>query len=330
MRPKDMLDLRGDLAAKVSNPTFRQGMAGIIVHGKTIIDHKNANQIVDYLPRTAATAENFFVIPEMSDLVQYASSVLDSTDVADVTLAPSRSGFAYFEKPLELIDIRQKRVLVHALMWDTSIDGSLVAHMWNDEYALPDDAALTKRKDIEEDLPVGLSISDKKWEDWMRVQGRWGYAGIVVYKDGSPIGDERLEVSEDLARQFEDVEGVSPEKFSNPHRLVHAFWLLLSQTLTAREVERGDRKMARRMKQMGVPNEVTVITFRRVDYDPKMEGAAKVEWNHRWLVRGYWRWQPYKNEEGDWARKRIWINPHVKGPVDKPLVITQKINAFVR
>jgi hypothetical protein len=329
MRPKDMLDLRADFAVKVSNPAYRQGMAGIIKSGAAITDFQEAMRIVDWAPRSAKTAENFFVIPEMSDLVQYASSVLDSSDVADVTLAPSRSGFAYFQKALRLIDIRQKDVLVHALLWDTAIDGTLVVHMWNDEYNEPDDAATSRAKEGVE-MPPGFSISDKKWEDWLRVQGRWGYAGIVIYADGSQIGDEKLDVSEELARQYQDVEGIVPEKFSNPHRLVHAFWLLLSQTLTAREIERGDRRVARRMKQMGVPNEVTIITFRRTEYDPKMEGAARVEWNHRWLVRGYWRWQPYKNDEGQWAKKRIWINPHVKGPVDKPLVITQKINAFVR
>lgn len=327
MRPKDMLDLRGDLAAKVSNPAYRQAMAEVIVSGTAISDYKKASHVVDYAPKTAAVAENFFVIPEMSDLVQYASSVLDSTDVEDVTLAPSRAGFAYFEKPLELLDIRQMKLLIHAIMWDTAIDGTLVVHMWNDEYALPDDAALSRTEG--EYLP-GLSIDDKKLEQFLRIQGRWGYAGIVIYADGAPVGEETMEVSEELAQRYADIEGVSPEKFSNPHRLVHAFWLLLSQTLVSRDTERGDRKMARRMKTMGVPNEVTVITFRRVDRDPKMEGTAKVEWNHRWLVRGYWKWQPYKNEEGEWAKKRIWINPYVKGPEDKPLVITQKINAFVR
>lgn len=331
MTPKDMLDLRADLAAKLSNPAYRQGMSGIIQNSTAITDFQEAAQVVDWSPRTAKTAENFFVIPEMSDLVRYSSSVLDSSDVADVTLAPSSSGFAYFEKALRLLDIRQKDVLVHAILWDTAIDGSLVVHMWNDEYNEPDDAATSREKvEVELCLPPGLSINGKKWRDWLRVQGRWGYAGIVIYKDGSPLGEAKLEVSEELARQYQDVEGILPDPFSNPHRLIHAFWLLLSQTLVAREIERGDRKFARRMRSMGVPNEVTVITFRRTEYDPKMEGEARVEWSHRWLVRGYWRWQPYKNEEGAWAKKRVWINPHVKGPVDKPLVITQKINAFVR
>lgn len=329
MRPKDMLDLRADLATKLSSPAYRQGMAGIIQNGTSISDFQEAMRIVDWSPRTSKTAENFFVIPEMSDLVQYSSSVLDSSDKADVTLAPSSSGFAYFEKALRLIDIREKEVLVHGILWDTAIDGSLVVHMWNDEYNEPDDAATSRAKEDVE-MPPGFSISGKKWEEWLRVQGRWGYAGIVLYVDGTPIGNERLEVSEELARQYEDIEGLTPESFSNPHRLVHAFWLLLSQTLVARDIERGDRKFARRMKSMGVPNEVTVITFRRTHYDPKMDGIAKIEWNHRWLVRGHWRWQKYKNDEGEWDQKRIWINPHIKGPDDKPLVITHKINAFVR
>lgn len=329
MRPKETLDLRADLASKLSSPAYRQGMAAIIYQGHALRGFQEAMRVVDWSVKTAAVAENFYVIPEMSDLVQYSANVLDSSDVADTTLPPSRAGFAYFQKPLQLLDIRQSSVLVHAILWDTAIDGSVVVHMWNDEYREPDDAAVSRKKE-DMDIPPGFSLSDKNWEEWLKLQGRWGYAGIVVYEHGVPLGDHKLEVSEEIARQYEDVDGIQAEPFTNPHRLVHAFWLLLSQTLVAREIERGDRKMARRMKKMGVPNEVTVITFRRTDYDPKMEGIARVEWSHRWLVRGFWRWQPYKNEEGKWDRKRIWINPYVKGPADKPLVITQKINAFVR
>lgn len=326
MKPKEMLELRADLAAKLSNPAYRTGMAVQITASTVITDFQIAQRTCDWTTKTAAVAENFFVIPEMCDLVAYSAGVLDSSDITDVTLAPSRAGFAYFVKPLPLIDIRQSGINVNAMLWDTAIDGSIVVHMYNDEYTSPDDAAAHVRETM-----LSLNGSERaNFEDWKRTQGRWGYAGVVIYRDEEFVGDERMEVSEELAKQYEDVEGVQTVPFSNPKRLVHALFLMLSQTLVAREHERGDRKMARRMKQMGVPNEVTIITFRRIKYDKKMEGEAKVEWNHRWLVRGFWRWQPYKNEEGEWARKRIWINPYVKGPEDKPLVITNKINAFVR
>jgi hypothetical protein len=326
MKPKDMLELRGDLAAKLSNPSYRSGMAAQITASTVISDFQVASRTCDWTTKTAAIAENFFVIPEMCDLVAYSATVLDSSDITDVTLAPSRAGFAYFVKPLEMIDIRQNNILVNAMLWDTATDGSVVVHMWNDEYVNPDDAAAHVYAEM-----LSLSGSARaNFEEWKRLQGRWGYAGVVVYRDEEFVGDERREVSEDLARQYEDVEGVKTEPFTNPVRLVHAFFLMLSQTLVAREHERGDRKSARRMKTMGVPNDVTIITFRRTKYEKKLEGEAKVEWNHRWLVRGFWRWQPYKDDEGKWARKRIWINPYVKGPEDKPLVITNKINAFVR
>lgn len=326
LKPKDMLELRADLAVKLSNPSYRTGMAAQITASTAITDFQTASRTCDWTPKTVAIAENFYVIEEMADLVSYAASVLDSSDITDVTLAPSRAGFAYFVKPLPLIDIRQKSINVNAFLWDTAIDGSIVVHMFNDEYLWPDDAAADIRAKM-----LTLTGSEKaNFEEWKRTQGRWGYAGVIIYRDEEFVGDERMEVSEELAKQYEDIEGVQTVPFTNPKRLVHAFFLMLSQTLVARENERGDRKMARRMKSMGVPNEVTIITFRRTKYDKKMEGTAKVEWNHRWLVRGFWRWQPFKTEEGEWARKRIWINPYVKGPEDKPLVITNKINAFVR
>lgn len=326
MKPKDVLELRADLAAKLSVPRYRGAMAEIMRMGTGAMDYYGSRYMADYAAKSIISAENFFVVPEMCDLVAYSSSVLDSSDISDKTLVPSQSGFAYFEKPIEIVDIRQKKIFLNAILWETATDDSTVVHMWNDEYSHPDDAA---RFVLEH--RATLSGADlASYDKWLAVKGRWGYTGVAIYRDGELVGDEKQEVSEELAAKYADVEGIETAPFTNPRRIVHAFFLMLSQTLVARETERGDKKVARRMKQMGVPNDVTVITFRRTKYEKKMEGPANVEWSHRWLVRGFWRWQPYKNEKGEWDRKRIWINPFIKGPEDKPLVITNKINAFVR
>ena len=51
--------------------------------------------------------------------------------------------------------------------------------------------------------------------------------------------------------------------------------------------------------------------------------GGSVDWSHRWMVKGYWRMQPCGPERS--LRKPKWIDPHVKGPSDKPLVIRPTI-----
>lgn len=328
MRAIDMLDLRADLTAKLDNPKVRHAMAGTIRAGGGEVAWEQADRVVDYTRRSVLKAENFFVIRDMTDLVEQGASMLDATDLADTTLAPSECGFVYLEKPIRLVDIRQSEILVNAILWDTADRDSIVIHMWNDEYRTPDAASLQMQAGN-----IGIDMTDREkryLEELLKVRGRWGYVGVVLYINGEQVGDELIAVSEELQRQYADVEGVQTEAFSNPKRLIHSLWLMLNQTLVERGRDFGDRRFARRMKRMGLPNDVTIIRFRRTEYTRKHEGEVNVEWSHRWLVRGFWRWQPYKNEKGEWDRKRIWINPYIKGPEDKPLVITNKINAFVR
>lgn len=51
--------------------------------------------------------------------------------------------------------------------------------------------------------------------------------------------------------------------------------------------------------------------------------TGSVEWSRRWMVRGHWRLQPHGPERS--LRKAIWIDPHVKGPEDKPLDVRETI-----
>jgi hypothetical protein len=190
--------------------------------------------------------------------------------------------------------------------------------MWNDEYRTPDDAA-TAIQDREELLKRAGAI------------GRWGYIGTQSYVNGDPLGDEfQPMMSEETARLYEE-EGSTPHPTTNVMRIAHALWLMLGQTITSSMKEIGDKRQERQMKWMDLPNDVTVIQLRRSESKPR-EGESAVEWKHRWITRGHWRWQPYKDKDSvdGWIRKRIWINPHVKGPGDKPLILTKKINALVR
>jgi hypothetical protein len=274
---------------------------------------QTSEEIVARLPSAVQTADAFFVAADMSDLIVHSANVLDSSDIADHRLAPTRSGFAYFEKPLEIKDVRGSTLLLNAILWQP-MSGGLLVHMWNDQMRTPDEAA----KDYARFLP----------EELARAVGRWGYIGIAEYRTDNMIGDPEVKVSEAVIVKYAE-RGIEPMPTTNPNRLFHAFWLLLQQKIVMTGLERGDRKLTKRLLRAGVPGEVTVIALRHVEY-PEGEGEGQVYWRHRWIVRGFWRWQPYKDDAGEWARKRIWIDPYVKGPAGAPLKISKKVNAVVR
>jgi hypothetical protein len=109
----------------------------------------------------------------------------------------------------------------------------------------------------------------------------------------------------------------------------------MSQTIVEKAKETGDRTQRRRLERESVPTEVVVIQFRKRKYynekGEETEDSKKIDWSHRWLVGGHWRWQPYKDPvSGGEIKKRIWISPYVKGPEDKPLVMKDRVYVLAK
>lgn len=110
--------------------------------------------------------------------------------------------------------------------------------------------------------------------------------------------------------------------------MMWVFWHLCQQTLAVTE-DATSRPAARRWRKMAFPKRVTVITLRRAKAEHEAEGpAGGVEWSHRWIVRGHWRMQPYG--PGRTQRRPVFIHDHVKGPEDKPLIVSEKVYSLRR
>lgn len=113
-------------------------------------------------------------------------------------------------------------------------------------------------------------------------------------------------------------------------RFCHALWRMVQQRIAVQRVVPADRAERRRWERENARPlpEVTVIELRRPISRPS-EGSSvmPVEWSHRWIVDGHWRNQ-YHPSTG--THVPTWIAPHVKGPDDKPLIVKQKVHAWVR
>lgn len=114
-----------------------------------------------------------------------------------------------------------------------------------------------------------------------------------------------------------------------PGRWLACLWLLLQQRVAVLSRRPADRPSARRWRREHndpVP-EVIEVVLRRPASGTSAEAERNVDWSHRWLVGGHWRnqWMPSMG-----VHRPTWIAPYVKGPADKPLVVKDKVNVFVR
>jgi hypothetical protein len=143
--------------------------------------------------------------------------------------------------------------------------------------------------------------------------------GILV--DGRKLQTPYLRPGQDYEDQIRK-EGDVPAPYTNTDRLMYALWLLLNQTITDVSEEYVRKTSAKRAWRMGLPGRVSVIQLRRTEYQQSDEHGS-VDWQHRWIVRGHWRWQAYG--AGRQERKRIWVNPFIKGPEGKPFMQSEKL-----
>lgn len=294
---------RLDLGANVENPRHM-----------LVVEH-NAGVLADAFCAQVKTAYAYRVTEEMGLLVQQAATALDEEDVFDRDLAPTGAGIVRFDLPLPIADIRGETMLAHWMIWGpamTEVGPATLVTLFNDGVQ-PDN------------VPIE---NEDRYRD---ICGWWNWVGANYASHGAPLGGMVHPPSEETIR-YATENGFEAVPTTNAFRYVHALWLMLNQTITAVEEEVPDRAGRRRWeRKMPLPARVSVIQLRRTESGHRPEGESLVEWQHRWLVRGHWAWrncgpgldgaQPY--EKGH--RRRLWIPGYVKGPEDKPLMITDKV-----
>jgi hypothetical protein len=111
--------------------------------------------------------------------------------------------------------------------------------------------------------------------------------------------------------------------------VLRAAWTIMQQFLTVSMRTGVDRAESRRSARLGLIPEVVVIRLRRKSLDDKDKDpdGNGVEWSHRWLVSGHWRnqWLPSRS-----CHRLQWISGYVKGPDNKPLIVKDKVTAWVQ
>lgn len=346
-----LLDSRTDLLKRLaSSDAFRRQFAflmasqtGQIPSFTTMEEAAQMNRaeglVERFLPNCEVAAnhlrvgEVYRVSPDMSAMVEFAASQLDDSDAIDLSLPPTQAGLVRFDKPLVVSDIRGKKMYVHWMLWGPIADDKGHSHMgvwaFNDPQSLPDEIHV-------EMLALAQQESPRHARWYNDMVGRFATISFDFLKEGRSVGPMEAMPSQ---RQIAEVlkEGFEPLPGTNPVRYVHALWLLLNQTVTKVEDEPVNASARKRAGKARLPEKVTVIRLRREEIAQRREpGESMVEWQHRWIVRGHWRWQrvgehyagAVETEKG--YRARIWINPFVKGPESAPIRQSEKVYSLDR
>ncbi|MEU3455319.1 hypothetical protein ABZ671_17235 [Micromonospora sp. NPDC006766] len=110
-----------------------------------------------------------------------------------------------------------------------------------------------------------------------------------------------------------------------------ATWILTTQPdaeITDTPADKATRKAYQRAKRPAPV--VRLVSLRRKQQTRTEEtttGKTRT-YTRRWWVAGFFREQPYG--PGRALRRRTYVRPHIKGPADAPLILTDKVNILGR
>jgi hypothetical protein len=272
-------------------------------------------------------AESYYVSPDMVHLARWASTGLDDTDTFRHDLWPTDYGFIWLDGSLVSHEIWGRTITTQAMSWGR-VNANGQSGMMAVFYTDMDDT----RDEVNAQIKA-KAIADGDWQKYQDM-GNLHIHHIQFFRNGSDCGPETLTAPEDY-QKWADGDLTTLAQTENDARFMLALLMLLNQTVTSVQTEDADKRLAKRMRRMKMPERVTVISLRRHE-GARGEGESLVEWQHRWVVRGHWRWQPCGQDypgavqrDGKWV-VRLYIAPYVKGPEGKPLKQSTKVYALVR
>lgn len=319
-----------------------------------------ATRLPDRIAAMAINADPFWVDPDMQTMWEAAVPGYSAERLHPADLL-SQTGFVYLPRPFMWTDTHGRRTTFRAIAWhetafeatDANTNKAYTAHGIvlmtfhrvgdADDYdlgngipefvvAAPDGDPTHTSKDpaarrsrwaglaVDGRIPYGalsMRVGDLQIDHVMP----WEYGRTDHGATTDDDGTARLILTGRKVLPDFKLDATHPQNVQRP---VQAMWRLMQQTIATRNATDPTRPVRRRMERASFPErKITVIRLRRPTAPAAEPGERSVEWSHRWLVSGHWRWQPYK----DGIKRQIWISPYVKGPDDKPLDV-RKVRVF--
>lgn len=297
-------------------------------------------------------ADTVWLAPEMMELTHAAAATFDATEefVAEDAFIPH--GFMVLPEPFFSTDRSEHRICHRAILWRLDLHGCVHVTDFGEarDYAAKTGKPLASRFDDgtlvdESDLPDDPSkvfaysfdlVSPGELAPTLRIT-TVSHSADEALTDFADFGEELIghgvewsiihatTIPLKLLNQRREVSGQG-----DPKATWLTFWRvaqkLMAERIVTSERQHAIRPVRREAQRYGLDRGAPrVIELRRPRGDRDEEGPVRegaVDWTHRWIVGGHWRWQPYP-KTGE--VKQIWIAPYEKGPQDKPLVIRERV-----
>lgn len=288
-----------------------------------------------------------YVGPEVMDLLNIAIAKMDS-DVIHPTDLTAPSGFIYLSKPIYLPDFHPEtgeyderaQYGVRAIAWHIERIGKAYG---TDDVGpgvilnLYTDAGITKEViepglrqiwEDEKDTPYpGIELDAPHHLMFPGDQHAWGFG--MPWIVNSDLTATKITALGDST--------VTPIPVANIRKWFLAFmrfcWqeIIVPRQPSNSDIPRQQRRSFERTTT--VTNPINVVYLRRTREDGDTEPTEGYSLAYRVLVRGHWRnqWYPSLGPVDDpMSHRRIWIDPHVKGPDHAPFRDAVKVTAVVR
>jgi hypothetical protein len=282
-------------------------------------------KIVETYRDILESSDTFFMDRHFCDLVDHARREMPDDVLFEAEWLQAKRGWLWMETPAEVPPVieqeREFHLLIRAVGWrEVPLGATLVAYDGSTEPAPPGTVQFCFYGDMEL-LRDRVGADTTGWEEF------WSPWSFFALRNGQMLR-ERMVDFEERGRKESPRGTYEPQFLSTgertEHRLHEMRWLfaalhLMSQRLAITVDEKVDRATRRRAEKAGrvIPPVIRIVTLRRLKQDQQAEKAeTKVDWQWRWIVRGFWRMQWYPSEN---RHKRIFVESFLKGPDDKPL-----------
>lgn len=332
--------MRGDLDEQRKGKTFSAGQAVPVGDPDTFPADMTGAKLTHLLSTQLEAAYSYYVDPRMHELITAASESMPQEELRVGDL-PTDVGFLVIPGGVGTMDVRGALLKFHAVLW-VSYGGHVHVYWLTDKTDMTDGANNSMHARLPE-------------ETWQRVPRlTLAHKSLLTYGKALPttVGPKYLvppEIAIQVKRQ-QNPDGTTslawfiPDKGMDAEQMKDTFeigegtepasrwlltvWRLMQQTVTNVTEEQAPRQLRKQLEKKNLDSKVSVIALRHKS--ARGEGDSDIEWSHRWLVRGHWRNQPCKDENGEWTTRMVWIHPHVKGPDDKPLLVREHVYNLTR
>lgn len=288
--PRDVLDLQGDLAELLEEPTSSLSTyLDLVAHNQGVI--AEGKQIAGLVCEHLITGRAFRVAANMTEeLMRRASDIdtLPTTDRFGFEMRPPRHrGFVVFEAPIRYIEARSRGQIIHVVEWGltSSKDGTrgYLITAWGDI-----------KREIDEVLRDHGADLDDRWREWWTPAnhenkfGRWApvLTGFLAF--GEEVGVPMIRMTEEYAQMIRDMDQTPNYDIPVPHRWWGALWQLLNETVEVEHrTEPTTPSTPRSARGRGVRPEVTVVTLRRPSCPTLHPGTGTKRTTRTWVEGGY-------------------------------------------